>query len=118
MKKKHVWIPIVIAAVLFYGICLTGYTLLSKRLERIQIQGFIEDSYKFLSEDQQFLSKYGEIKSFDTDDKKPIDIKNDKGKTEYYMDFKCHTETMELLIRVYQAYDNGWTFYYTIIDAQ
>lgn len=111
MTKKSITIIIVIAIVYIF-VCGMGYWYFSRRMDDIDRRGFSEEALEYLSSNEQFLQEYGEIIYFESDDERPIPSEDNED--EYYMDFKCHTENAEMLIRVYHVWNDGWSFYYVI----
>ena len=112
MKRKTILI-IVISAVLFLALWGVGYTYLNHRIKNIERQGFIDDARSFLDSDEEFITTYGRISSFETDTDYPIEYNENSDCEKWYMDFDCSTDKGQFQMRVYHVYDQGnWRFEY------
>ncbi len=115
MKKKTIVI-IISVVIAFIILCGVGYTFFSEYINNVEKRGFVEEAQQFLEQDEEFLSEYGKILLFETNDEYPPNkIENDT-KTEYYMTFECETEKAILQIQVFHVYDNGWSHRYEILN--
>lgn len=111
MKKR----VIVLIIAIFYTVCISGYVLLSKRMDDINRRGYIQEAQEYLATNEKFTQEYGNIISFEAiEDEGPTRSDSDE-KKEYYMDFKCVTENAELEIRVYHVWNDGWSFYHVVL---
>ena len=111
MKKKTI-IILVISIIAFVCVWAIAYHYASSRISDIERRGYIEDARAFLSNDSEFLQKYGNIISFESNDDGPIASGREN---EYYMDFHCITDKENFYIRVYSVYNDGWSFYYIVM---
>jgi hypothetical protein len=84
-------------------------------MDNVNRKGYIQDAQEYLATNEEFTQEYGKIVSFEAiEDEGPTRSENQE-KKEYYMDFRCVTEKAELSIRVYNVWNNGWSFYYVIL---
>ena len=114
-NKKYIaiFVDVIVAFVAFWGI---GYFGLSNYLKNAERLGFINDATEFLSTNEEFLRDYGAVLSIEPDG--DSSIKNDDPTIkEYYMDFVCQTEKGTYAVRIYDVWDDGWSFRYVVQDT-
>ena len=111
-KKTKLIILIIVGVVAFYAVCTTGYLLLSARIDNIDKRSFTSRAEEYLSSNEDFVEQYGNLKSLESDDKRPIDTDNEN---ELYMDFYCVTDKTEFSIRVYRLWtEDGFVYSYIV----
>ena len=118
MKKAHIWIIIIVIAVILVVISIWAivYPYFLNRVENSTRQSFIDETVSYLSTEENFVNRYGLLISAESECELPI--KNEASKlTEYYMDFICTTEKGQFVIRVYHTWTESWTYRFEEIDV-
>lgn len=109
MTKKKALTGAIIIMVIWFAMWGFGYWYLSNQVNTASTRGFIEGATDFLSADDGFIDQYGQLTAIEAQDEAPISNESAVS-TEYYMDFCCTTNTGEYTIRVYQTWNEEWTF--------
>lgn len=104
MSKKTALIGAIIIMVVWFAIWGFGYWYLNQQVNTASTQGFIQDATAFLSADESFADKYGQLTNMHAVSQAPIE-NEDAATREYYMDFTCTTGQGEYSIRVFQFWD-------------
>ena len=73
MKKKKIIIIGVACFLLFELICVSGYILLNRRMDRKEHQYFCELIQEDLQQDSEFESRYGEVVTVQLNEKKKVE---------------------------------------------
>ena len=104
MSKKTALTGAIIIMVVWFAIWGFGYWYLGQQVNTASTRGFIQDATNYLSADDSFAEKYGQLSQMNAESDAPV---NNEGAAtrEYYMDFICTTGTGEYRIRVFQTWD-------------
>ncbi len=82
-----------------------NYAILSDIVYTKETNGVVERCRDHLESDGDFINKYGNILSLETDDRVPLDtVKHEDGVEEHYLDLDCETQKAEFQVRVYIRY--------------
>ena len=106
MSKKTALTGAIIILVIWFAIWGFGYWYLHQQVNTASTRGFIQDATGYLSGDDSFSDKYGQLSEMNAVSEAPV---NNEGAAtrEYYMDFTCTTDQGEFSIRVFQYWDEA-----------
>ena len=105
MSTKTAMTGAIIVMVIWFALWGLGYRYLAKIANEANTQGYIQRANSYLSQDESFLEKYGQLKEAITPISQVPTHSEDESVDESYMDFTCITDKGEWTIRVYHTWN-------------